>query len=264
MTRLFVHPESLQSEHIKITGDQARYLSVVLRVTPGEVITLFDGQGYKYECKIVQSHKKEVVAERLSKEPFSVESPVSIILAQGLPKSDKMDLIVEKATELGIRSITPLITEYSQVRHTEKVERWRKIALSASQQSGRDRIPDILDPIGFLEYLTRISAPLKEAEGSATLSGLIFSEEKEGSNFKEILSGLRSIKNIVLLIGPEGGFSKKEVSSAVRHGFIEVSIGPRILRTETAPIAALSIIQYELGDMGNVPPPPFDPNGTEA
>ena len=123
MTRLFVHPNNLQSEQIKITGDQARYLSVVLRVKPGEVITLFDGQGYRYECKIVQSHKKEVVAERLSKEPFSVESPVSIILAQGLPKSDKMDLIVEKATELGIRSITPLITEHSQVRHTEKVER---------------------------------------------------------------------------------------------------------------------------------------------
>jgi len=100
-----------------------------------------------------------------------------------------------------------------------------------------------------------VSAPLKEVEGASTLSGLIFSEEKEGSNFKEILSGLRSIKNIVLLIGPEGGFSKKEVSSAVRYGFLEVSLGPRILRSETAPIAALSIIQYELGDMGNMQPP---------
>ena len=255
MTRLFLPPEILQSEKIIITGDQARHLSVVLRVKPGERITLFDGQGFRYECKIIQSYKKEVVAERLSKEPFSVESPVSIILGQGLPKSDKMDLIVEKATELGVRSIIPLITEYSQVRHTEKAERWRKIALSASQQSGRDRIPEILDPIGFLEYLTRISAPLKGAEGERTLSGIIFSEEKEGSNFKEMLSGLRNIKNLVLLIGPEGGFSKKEVNSAVRYGFLEVSLGPRILRTETAPIAALSIIQYELGDMGNLQPP---------
>jgi 16S rRNA (uracil1498-N3)-methyltransferase len=264
MTRLFLPPENLQSEKILITGDQARYLSVVLRVKPGELITLFDGQGFRYDCKIIQSHKKEVVAERMSKEPFSLESPVSIILAQGLPKADKMDLIVEKSTELGVRSIIPLITEYSQVRHTEKVERWRKIAVSASQQSGRDRIPDILDPIGFLEYLTRISATLKEVEGASTLSGIIFSEEKDGRNFKEILSDLRNIKNIVLLIGPEGGFSKKEVSSAVRNGFTEVSLGPRILRTETAPIAALSIIQYELGDMGNVQPSPFDLNGTEA
>lgn len=259
MTRLFLPPEILQSEKIIITGDQARYLSVVLRVSPGERITLFDGEGFRYECKIIQSHKKEVVAERLSKEPYSVESPVSIILGQGLPKADKMDLIVEKATELGVRSIIPLITEYSQVRHTEKAERWRKIALSASQQSGRNRIPDILDPIGFLEYLTRISAPLKETEGVPTLSGIIFSEEKEGINCKEILSGLRGIKNMVVLIGPEGGFSKKELSSAVRYGFTEVSLGPRILRTETAPIAALSIIQYEIGDMGNMQSPPPDP-----
>jgi len=256
MTRLFLPPEILQSEKIVITGNQARYLSVVLRVKPGEGITLFDGQGFRYECRIIQSHKKEVVAERISKEPYSIESPVSIILAQGLPKADKMDLIVEKATELGARTIIPLITEYSQVRHTEKVERWKKIALSASQQSGRNRIPDILDPIGFLEYLTRISAPLKEAEGAPTLSGIIFSEEKEGVNCKKILSRMRGIKNIVVLIGPEGGFSKKEVSSAVRYGFLEVSLGPRILRTETAPMAALSIIQYELGDMGDMKSPP--------
>jgi len=252
MTRLFLPPEILQSEKITIAGDQARYLSVVLRVKPGERITLFDGQGFRYECRILQSHKREVIAERLSKEPFSVESPVSLILAQGLPKADKMDLIVEKATELGIRSVIPLITEYSQVRHTEKVERWRKIALSASQQSGRDRIPDILEPIGFLEYLTKISAPLSSEEGTPTLAGIIFSEEMESCNFKEVLSGLQSIRTIILLIGPEGGFSKKEVGSAVRYGFAEVSLGPRILRTETAPIAALSIIQYELGDMGSL------------
>lgn len=250
MTRLFLAPENLQSEKITITGEQARYLSVVLRVKPGERITLFDGEGFRYECRIIQSHKKEVVAERISKEPYSVESPVSIILAQGLPKADKMDLIVEKATELGVRSIIPLITEYSQVRHTEKVERWKKIAISASQQSGRNRIPEVLEAISFLEYLAKISPPLMNAEGNSSFAGIIFSEKAGGKSLKDMLSDRRDVKSLVILIGPEGGFSLKEIGSAVRSGFVEALLGPRILRSETAPIAALSIIQYELGDMG--------------
>ncbi len=167
-----------------ITGDQARHLAVVLRVKPGEALTVFDGKGYKYECRIVQVHKKEVIAEVLQKDAFSVESPVSIILAQAMPKSDKMDLVVEKSTELGVRSVIPLITEYSQVRHTEKVDRWKKIALSAAQQSGRGKIPEILEPISFLEYLSRISAPLKK-ESLSTLAGLIFSE---GSHLSRLSS----------------------------------------------------------------------------
>jgi 16S rRNA (uracil1498-N3)-methyltransferase len=249
MIRLFLPPENIHADRMTITGDQARYLSVVLRVKPGESLTVFDGQGYKYDCRIVQIHKKEVIAEVIRKDSFSVESPVSIILAQSMPKSDKMDLIVEKSTELGVRSVIPLITEYSQVRHTEKVDRWKKIALSAAQQCGRGKIPDILEPISFLEYLSRISGPLKK-ESRSTVAGLIFSEGHECRHLKEILPGFLDINNIIILVGPEGGFSKKEVHSAVRSGFIEASLGPRILRTETAPLAAISIIQYELGDVG--------------
>ena len=139
MTRLFLPPEKLTVNQIIISGDQARYLSLVLRIKPGDSLIVFDGSGYRYICKVLQTHKKEVVIEKIKKEPYSAESPVSISLAQGLPKSDKMDLIVQKSTELGVSKIFPIITERSQIRHTEKVERWRKIALSASQQCGREK-----------------------------------------------------------------------------------------------------------------------------
>jgi 16S rRNA (uracil1498-N3)-methyltransferase len=251
MIRLFIPPESISSNSITIVNDQSRYLSLVLRVQPGNNITVLDGQGYKYDCKLETVHKKEVVAKILNKTPYSVESPVSIVLAQGLPKADKMNLIIQKSTELGVRCIAPLITEHSQVRYTEKVGRWRKIALSASQQSGRDRIPDIYDPIDFDKFIAKKFSLLEKGlDRKLPLKCLIFSEGENGRNLKKVLSEIKNESHqIILLIGPEGGFSKKEVTVAVDNGFVEVSLGPRILRTETAPLAALSIIQYELGDI---------------
>ncbi|MBI5409692.1 MAG: 16S rRNA (uracil(1498)-N(3))-methyltransferase [Nitrospirae bacterium] len=281
MTRLFLPVEKAGSDKITITGDNARYLSLVLRVNPGEQLVIFDGSGYRYICRILQVHKKEVVVEKIKKEPYSAESPVSITLAQGLPKSDKMDFIIQKATELGVSRIIPLITERSQVRHTEKVERWRKIALSASQQCGRERVPEIEEAVEIKEFLKNLHFPLQcfTATGAQPLfskegntpptpldrgelfpplkkgdvggcCSIIFSEEHKERNLKKVLTGLKDIKQITLLIGPEGGFSKDEVAAAVERGFIEASLGPRILRTETAPIAAISIIQFKLGDMG--------------
>jgi 16S rRNA (uracil1498-N3)-methyltransferase len=240
MIRLFLPPEQLTSKQIIITGDQARYLSLVLRVKPGDILTVFDGLGYQHTCKILQSHKKKVIAERTKKEPYSVESPISIILAQGIPKGDKMDLIIQKSTELGVRKIIPLITERSQIRYTQKIDRWRKIALSASQQCGRNKIPEIDEPTEFKEFL-------KQTRGEL---GIIFSEEEKDRNLKKIMSTFRNTQQIILFIGPEGGFSREEVAIATEKGFITASLGPRILRTETAPITAISIIQYELGDIG--------------
>ena len=253
MIRLFLPPEQLVSEQITITGDQAKYLSVVLRVKPGDPLTIFDGNGHKYECKIIKSHKKEIIAEQVSKEPYSVESPVSITLAHGIAKGEKMDLIIQKSTELGVRKIIPVITERSQVKHTDKLERWIKIATSASQQSGRDRIPEIEGTVSLEEFLyrqTRLPDPSLIPLSPVSRQGIIFSEQAQDRNLKKVLSEFKGTKNITLLIGPEGGFSRDEVDIAVEKGFTEASLGPRILRTETAPLAALSIIQYELGDMG--------------
>jgi len=236
-----------------ITGDDARHLSLVLRVKPGDPITIFDGLGSKYECKILKCHKKEIIAEQVSKVPYSVESPVSITLAQGIAKGEKMDLVIQKTTELGVSRIIPVITERSQVRHTDKTERWKKIAASAAQQSGRDRIPEIEEPVSFEEFLYKQTRPADPALISHTphsRHGIIFSEQTQERNLKTVLSGFKNVRNITLMIGPEGGFSGDELKIAVEKGFIEGSLGPRILRTETAPIAAISIIQYELGDMG--------------
>lgn len=241
MTRIFLPPEKLSSNHIHITGEQAHYLSLVLRLAPGELLTVFDGHGYRYECKTVSVHRKGVIAEVIKKDSYSTESPITVILAQGIAKGDKMDFIVQKSTETGVSKIVPLITERSQVRHTGKIERWRKIALSASQQSGRSRVPDIEEPVYFREFLKNANVERSP--------GLIFSEEQKGKSLKEILETFRDIKTIMLIIGPEGGFSHEEVELAAGKGFAVVSLGPRILRTETAPIAAASIIQYELGDM---------------
>ncbi len=240
MIRLFLPPQKLTSKEIIITGKHARYLSLVIRAKPGEFLTILDGTGHRYICRILKIHKKEVIAEKIKKESYSVESPLSIILAQGIPKSDKMDLIIQKSTELGVRKIIPLITERSQVRHTDKLERWRKIGISASQQSGREKIPDIDAPVNFKDFLAR------HKENQC----IIFSEEKKERNLKKVLNDLKNITDITLLIGPEGGFSKNEISAALKKGCIEASLGPRILRTETTPLAAISVIQYELGDVG--------------
>ncbi len=240
MTRIFLPPEQLASKQITITGEQSRYLSLVLRAKPGEQLTIFDGTGRRYICRMNSVHKKEVIAEKIREETYSAESPVSIILAQGIPKGDKMDLIVQKSTELGVKKIIPIITEHSQVRATGKTERWRKIALAASQQSGREKVPDMAEPVDFKEFI----------EGRTADHKIIFSAEEKKQNLSKTLNSFQSVKEITLLIGPEGGFSKDETRAAIQKGFASVSLGPRILRTETAPITAISIVQYELGDLG--------------
>lgn len=237
MICIFLSPEELSAEEVIIAGNQAKHLSV-LRVKTGEIITVFDGLGFKYDCRILQINKKNFIAEKLSKAPYSVESPVSITLAQGITKGEKMDFIIQKATELGVNKIIPLITERSQVRHTAKIERWRKIALSAAEQSCRGKAPEINEPVSLEGFL----------KGRHT--GIIFYEEETGKHLKQTLKNVRDFKEITLLVGPEGGFSKEEVTAAVEKGFLEASLGPRILRAETAAIKAISIVQYELGDAG--------------
>ena len=241
MIRIFLPPEDLTSDIVSITGDQARHLALVLRAKPSDMISVLNGNGYEYECRIVSVHKKEIKAEVVSKAPYSAESPISVTIVQGISKGERMDIAIQKSTELGAVRIVPVITERTQVKHTGKTERWRKIALSAAQQSGRGKIPAIDEPTALEEFLASITP------GS---SGIIFFEENRERNLKQILNDFKGIKELTVLIGPEGGFTKEEVAAAIEKGFVEASLGPRILRTETAPITALSIIQYELGDMG--------------
>lgn len=248
MVRIVIPEKNITSDTISITGNQARHLALVLRVKPSDMIEVLDGSGYKYECRIVAVHKKGMTAEIVDKAPYSAESPLRITLVQSIAKGEKMDLVIQKATELGVQRIVPVITEHSQVKQTNKAARWRRIALSAAQQSGRDRVPDIDGPVELTAFLHSI-LPLKKGDKDGSLK-LILSETYKEKNLKKLLSDSGGIMDFNILIGPEGGFSKEETESAVEKGFIEVSLGPRILRTETAPLTALSIIQYELGDMG--------------
>ncbi len=240
MIRLFLPPEQLVSKEIIIADEQARYLSLVMRVQPGDPVIIFDGQGNKYTCKVLSSRKKETLVYQVKRDPYSAESPVAITLAQGIPKGSKMDFIIQKSTELGIKRIVPILTERSEIKRTSKVDRWRKIALSASQQSGREKIPDVSIPVHYHDFLNK----------HTIRHSIILSEDEKELSLKKVLKNILGAAELVILVGPEGGFSKDEVSAAVEKGFISISLGPRILRTETAPITALSILQYELGGLG--------------
>ncbi|MBC8412703.1 MAG: 16S rRNA (uracil(1498)-N(3))-methyltransferase [Nitrospira sp.] len=243
MTRIFLPPDQLLSDQLTITGENAKHLALVLRIKANDLITVFDGQGSRYECRITSAHKKEVLAEIITRAPYSVESPLNITLAQGIARGEKMDLIIQKATELGVNRIVPLITQHTQVRQTHKIDRWKKIAQAASQQSAREQIPLIEDPVELNAFTNA------NAKRDSTLS-LILYESHDRRNLKDTLRNRKDIDSIIILVGPEGGFSQEEVSSASEADYIPVSLGPRILRTETAPLAAISIIQYELGDAG--------------
>lgn len=240
MVRLFLPPESLSSKEITITDENARYLCNVLRIRPGESLMVLDGLGNRYLCRVLDVHKKGVIVERIERQRYSTESPLQIILAQGIPRGEKMEFIIQKTTELGVKRVIPLITDRSQIRHTEKVNRWRRIAISSAQQSGRTIVPEIEEPVYFDKFMRQ----------GEIHKGIIFFEEEMEENLKKVLGEVKDEKRIFLLVGPEGGFSDEEVDHAVQKGFIKASLGPRILRAETAAITALSIIQYELGDMG--------------
>ena len=237
MPSIFLPPEFFLSSEPVITGEKARYLSKVLRLRPGELITLFDGQGNRYGAECIRFTSKEVFVRILDKTTASVKPSFSLILAQGMLKGQKMDFVIQKATELGVNKIFPLTTERTEVRTTAKHQRWKQIAQSASEQCGRLQLPEIEPPMELKDFVEQYS------------SGILFWEGQAGKPLKEVLKPLAHKEQLILLLGPEGGFSEVEVIMAKSHQYQTASLGPRILRSETASIAALSIVQYELGDI---------------
>lgn len=241
MTRLFLDPEKILRDTAIIDGANVRYLTHVLRSSEGDELTLLDGLGKGYKGKIRSISRDRIDVQIIKAFDKVMESPLEITLAQGIPKAEKMELIIQKATELGIKRIIPLITHRAIVRPkgSMRLERWSKIATSSAQQSGRSRVPVIDGITGYKGFLS---------QGFSGI-GLIFYEGEIKKGLKEFLRGFKDIKEIIFLIGPEGGFTDEEVGMALKKGFTSVGLGPRILRTETAAITALSILQYELGDI---------------
>jgi 16S rRNA (uracil1498-N3)-methyltransferase len=259
MPRIYLPALSVTDNRIVLTGEKAHYLFSVLRCKKADELTIFDGEGNCFTTVIERVDKKEVISEVLRNFPCDFESPVHIILVQGLLKGEKMDWVIQKTTELGVRDIIPLITERSQVRETRKAARWRKIAEEASRQSGRSVVPVVHDPLELKEFLRRSEFGRHgeaETRRHGEIKGCIFWEDR-GTSFNEVVKKISvspgqpfTVSPIHLLIGPEGGFTQDEVALAEEKSFLVVSLGKRILRAETAAISAVTLVQFLLGDMG--------------
>ena len=240
--RFFISPEQVSGQSITISGDDVHHIVKVLRMKTGDELLLCDGKGAEYSAKIAQVNKSDITAVVKARSKREIRYPL-ITLGQGLPKSDKMDWIVQKATELGVANIVPLLTERTIVKvrdEGKRVARWQRIAREAAMQSNRLDIPQVGHLVSFPEFLRTLSPEPR------TL--LLLPWEEGTVPIKEILRANPEIKNINVLIGPEGGFSAHEAEAAHNKGFHLVSLGPNILRTETAAIAVLSMIGYEFFD----------------
>lgn len=246
MRRFFLPKENLRQQKAIISGQELEHLRRVLRLRPGDRVTLFDDQGWEHEGVIQSFSRDQAQVEILRSYNADRESSLDLTLAQALGKGDKMDLIVEKATELGVKRIVPFLSSYTvprldQHQMERRRTRWSKIALSAAKQSGRTLIPEILEPREF-------EALLREP-WDCELKLLLWEKEPSGG-LPPIREEHPGLKSLLLAIGPEGGFSPEEVAQAREHGFRSIRLGKRILRTETAALAALSIVQFLWGDLG--------------
>ena len=235
-------------EELRLTGEESKYVARVLRLQEDDRIILSSSESLEYHCIIKAIEKKSVLLTVDSVEEPKRESKLEITLCQSLPKSKKMDLIIQKGTELGVKEFIPFISSRAVSRpddreSREKVKRWEKLSLEAARQCGRTFIPPVEEVISIDELLNKVSS----VDDKETLKIIPWeSEDKQG--LKE-LSHL-PFKKAYLLIGPEGGFSNEEVEKAKKAGFIPVTLGSRLLRPETAGFTAISIMQYIWGDMG--------------
>ncbi len=238
MHRLF-YPASIEpNQEIHLSDSSNHYLQNVLRVALHDKIILFNNTGYEFLAEINQIQKKKIILKIINANLVAKKTENTIHLAQGITKSQKMDWIVQKAVELGIGEFTPLLLDYSQIRHDKTIlekkrQHWQQIAVAASEQCGNVFVPAI-NPVQFLpDFL--------QAQTAATMITL------DPKSQKHLDAALAASDKLVLLIGAEGGFSASEMHSLKNHHAHFISLGPRILRAETAPVVALSIIQFLKG-----------------
>lgn len=241
-TRLHIESQLSANSKFELTGDRARYIGRVLRLSPNDVLTLFDGRGGEYRATILSVGKNNVMLSVSEHIPRDVESPLAIHLLQGISRGERMDFVMQKATELGVRQITPMITAYSVVklepkRAEKRQHHWRGICASACEQSGRNVLPQIDSPLPLRTWLgENLDTPGKR---------LIMRPGVENS----IRSVDSNVQQLTLLIGPEGGFSDVEYELAESTGFSAMGFGKRILRTETAALAVITALQTLYGDL---------------
>lgn len=240
MPRIIIPSLTLSTQkEFKLSGEDAHYLINVLRLKRADPFHILDEKGNLHTAEIISINKKEVIAKIKETEKVNTESSLKLILVQSILKGEKMDLVIQKATELGVKEIYPVISSRTIVRGTEKYKRWLRIAKESVRQCGRTVIPIIHEPILFKEFFKTQDERFK---------GFIFYEDSK-RGLKEILPAERAT-SVYCIMGPEGGFSQDEINMAVSKGFIPAGLGSRILRAETATITALSLLQFIYGDLG--------------
>jgi 16S rRNA (uracil1498-N3)-methyltransferase len=226
-------PQNIKSDYVIINGDEFNHLEHVMRKKVGDRIMVVDGLCMAYEIEITKFDKRAVEGKIIEKHKNHNESELNVTIAVGILKNPaKFDFLVEKVTELGVREIIPLHTERTIPEHV-KTERWRKLALAAMKQCGRSFLPTV-QPLTSLDELL-------ETSDKFDLKLLFHNDIQQQHNINELLNDA-NLKSVLMLIGPEGGFSESEVEKAIDHGFKTISLGNRRLRTETAAIAASALI----------------------
>ena len=238
----FYHSNPLDLNQIIILDEFSSHHALrVMRVKVDDFLVLFNGDGFDYRGRVSDINKKTINVEILSKEKNNSESSININLFQSISSNEKMDMVIQKATELGVNSIQPVFTSRSTIklsldRTKKRLIHWKQVSISACEQSGRSKIPTIKLPIEF----DQISEGIK----TNSLNLLLHPDNlEESSNLPNEYSG-----DINVFIGPEGGFSQDEVLLLKKQNCINIKLGPRILRTETAPLAIIAILQYKYGD----------------
>jgi 16S rRNA (uracil1498-N3)-methyltransferase len=236
--RRFFSPRALAGQQqLELDGQVVRHMIQVLRLQPGEQVQLFDGQCC-YLAELLEGNKNRALLQLLQPLDTAPPSPLRSHLGQAVSKGDKMDWIIQKATELGVSEITPLYTRYGDVRlkgerEQKKLEHWQQVAISACEQCGRNDLPVVHPPLQLADWLQHRDEQLK----------LLLHPHGQSDALAR-----QSVQSVALLIGPEGGLQDEEVTQARQMGFAGLRLGPRILRTETAPLAALTLVQHWWGD----------------
>lgn len=238
--RIYTGQELQANTAIVLEPGPSQHLSRVLRMKVGDALVLFNGSGGQYPATISAIDRKAVVVASSALEELECESPLGLELGIAVSRGDRMDWVVQKATELGVSCIAPLLSERTEVklgaeRGEKKLRHWQQIATSACEQCGRNRLPQILAPQAITGWLGGVQADLR----------LVLHHAAGNTD-----PGSSPPRSIALLIGPEGGLSPEEIEAAEQAGFAALQLGPRVLRTETAPLAAIAILQARWGDMG--------------
>lgn len=236
LSRFFIDAPLSLGQH-ELPEDQAHYIARVLRLGAGDAVQLFDGSGREYRGALLEAGKKRVLVELCEELAGMTESPLAIHLGQGLSRGERMDWAIQKATELGVSEITPLVSERCEVRLKDeradkRLAHWRQVAISACEQCGRSVLPVIHPPVTLAEWQVSVQAELKLVLHPVAVP----------------LQQHARPQSLAFLIGPEGGLSEAEVTAAQAAGFQPARLGPRVLRTETAPVVALSVAQQLWGD----------------